>query len=74
MNFTKLNVDKEEQIKKIYDDTEELIQSFRKITTIIIDNLEKQGSPMYNLGKKLVNYKEETSNEKTLGSGQINIF
>ena len=74
MDFSNSPVNKDEQIKKIIEDTEEIISNFRQISSIIVENLENKDNAMYNLGRKLVNYKEEQNNsEDNLESDQTNV-
>ncbi|OGI01150.1 MAG: hypothetical protein A2Y25_08955 [Candidatus Melainabacteria bacterium GWF2_37_15] len=74
MDFSNSPVNKDEQIKKIIEDTEEIISNFRQISSIIVENLENKDNAMYNLGRKLVNYKEEQNNsEDNLDSDQTNV-
>lgn len=67
-------VNKDEQMKQIIDDTQELISTFKQISSLIVDKLDNKDITMYTLGKRLINHKEEqTAFEESLGCAQINI-
>ena len=75
MDMNNSPINKDDQIKKIIEDTEEIIKNFRQISSLIVENIETKDKTMYNLGRKLVNYKEEQNNpEDSLGNDQVNII
>jgi len=78
MNFSDYPIDKDLQMSKIIEDTEEIIKNFRQISAVIvknINNLNDDERLMFNLGKRLINYREEAENPgNNLGSCQINII
>ncbi len=76
MEFLQRPINREKQMSKIIEDTEEIISNFRQISTIIIENLGNDSeNTMYNLGKKLINYREDNENpEDNLGNSRISII
>ncbi len=73
MEFLNSPVNNEEQMKQIVKDTDEIIRNFKEISEIIAEKIEYAQDPMLNLGRKLVNYREEENAdpESTLGNEQI---
>lgn len=76
MEFLNYPINRDAQMKKIIEDTEEIINTFRQISSVIVENIDNSSEKtMYNLGQKLINYKEEQENlESGLGGCQINII
>lgn len=72
MDYMNLPINKQEQYKKIIEDTEEIIQNFKEISEIMVSRLEKKNDTMYKLGKILVNqYPEVEEEAQGLGANQI---
>ncbi len=71
MEYLNSHINREEQLKKIIEDTEEIIKNFMEISEIFAERLNKRDDSMYQLGKRLVNQHKSFDNSNILGANQV---
>jgi len=73
MDYLNSPIQKDVQLKKLIEDTEEIIRNFREISDIIVDRIDQSDETMYNLGKRVIHSREEVfdPNSSKLGTKQI---
>ena len=73
MDYSGTPIDKEEQLKKLIEDTEEIIKNFRAISSIFAERANKQDSAMHNLGTRIVHEREKILDpSQNFGMNEIN--
>jgi len=71
MDFLNYPLDKREQLDKIIQDTDEIINNFKEITEIMAKRLDKSEKNMMNLGKNIVHEITENEEINSFGKQQV---
>lgn len=72
MDYLNSPVNKEEQLKRLIEDTEEILKSFKAISSLIEDKNDEQESNMYNLGSKIIHERNKVMDPNlNLGTQKI---
>ncbi len=75
MDFFNAPINREEQMNKIIEDTDEIIKSFKEISEMMVERFDYSEESMTNLGRKLINYREEHKDPgSNLGNDQVNFI
>lgn len=69
------SVNKDEQVKKIIEDTEEIIKNFREISAILAEKADTQEYTMNKLGSRIIHDRQKFLNpSENLGTEKINFI
>ncbi len=72
MDFFNSPINKEEQLEKIIEDTDEIIKNFKEITEIMTKRLYSSHDLMHNLGRRVVHHRaDEDESSENLGTDQV---
>jgi|GEM_PF-4852822 len=75
MNFDNIPINRDEQMQKIVEDTEEIIKNFKEISELITKKIDQKDEAMLKLGKKVIlNQKDDSLPNYNLGSEQIKLI
>ncbi len=75
MEYLNNPVNKDDQLKQIIQDTDEIIRNFRGIAEIIAEKIEYSQDSMLNLGMKIVHQRENgQDSESNPGEDQISFI
>ena len=75
MDYLNSPLNKTDQYLKIIEDTEEIINNFKELSTLMESRLTKNESSMFALGKRVFHERpEETDPSVHLGSNSVNFL